>query len=83
MEVSFVPFYESNDETGGPNLNKLTGGSIKVTLNGLVTFDGKVFRGTGSHKNVPLDGVFDRDVYLQSHWSSLVSFQNINIESLR
>jgi hypothetical protein len=80
MTVKFVPKYATNLQTNQPDTGKLTGGSITVTLNGKETFQGSLSKGTGiTHSKIPLADVSDRNVYLQAHHGSAVSFRHIEI----
>jgi hypothetical protein len=82
MTVKFVPKYATNPQTNQPDTGKLTGGSITVTLNGKETFQGFASKGTGNTRSkIPLADVSDRDVYLQAHYGSAVSFRHIEISA--
>jgi hypothetical protein len=80
MNVTYAPMYAINDVTGQPDTGWLIGGYTTVSVNGVVTFQDAVLRGTGQKKDKPLSNVTDRNVYLQNHHGSAVSFKNITIQ---
>ena len=80
LKITFIPHYAINDATGHPE--RLISADIEVELNDLPTFKGLVTEGTGQKKRTPLSMVHDRNVYLQAHHGSLVSFRNITIDSI-